>query len=363
MPSTTIPQNAPAILLGGGRFGYKETSAVTNITEVSQLQPLVDVLHAHGHTTIDTSRLYPAFGTHGGSETLIGLTTHTQFGGLVDTKVLSNPGDHSPEKLRASIHGSLKSLGVGKINTIYLHYPDRTTPLTVSVPVIAGFVVEGLASRWGLSNYSLSEVKEIISICTTQNLPLPAVYQGHYNALVRSAEAELFPLLRKHGISFIAWSPSASGAFDASSSLLTQEGAVGDLQRRFYGFPQARAAIKHVQDLGTKYGISGHEVALRWVRYHSALDDSKGDGMIVAARNEARLEETLTGLERGPLPEEIADAVSGVWEQVKEGVPGDWDWIGDWAPEERSEVKNMEGEGVVGKGETTAAQVEVREVK
>jgi aflatoxin B1 aldehyde reductase len=174
MPSTT--STPPAVLLGGGRFGYKETSALTNITEVTQLQQLIDVLHAHGHSTIDTSRLYPAFGTHGGSETLIGLTTHTQQGGLVDTKVLSNPGDHSPESLKASVHGSRKSLGVDKINTIYLHYPDRTTPLTTSIPIIAGFVTEGLATRWGISNYSLSEVKECVyphtSIAQHTHLPV-----------------------------------------------------------------------------------------------------------------------------------------------------------------------------------------------
>jgi aflatoxin B1 aldehyde reductase len=161
----------------------------------------------------------------------------------------------------------------------------------------------------------------------------------------------------------MAWSPSASGAFSASSTLLTQSGPVGDLQRRYYGFPEARAAIEHVRDLGTKYGLSGHEVALRWVRYHSVLDGARGDGMIVAARNGARLEETLTGLERGPLPEEVANAVSDVWEQVKEGVPGDWDWVGDWAPEEGSEVKKMDGEGVVGKGEVAAGTVAVKEVK
>jgi hypothetical protein len=86
-----------------------------------------------------------------------------------------------------------------------------------------------------------------------------------------------------------------------------------------------------------------------------------GNGMIVSARNEARLEETLVGLEKGPLPVEVADAVSGVWEQVKEGVPGDWDWIGVWAPVEGSEVKKTENE-VVGKGEA-AAEVEVRQVK
>ena len=33
----------------------------------------------------------------------------------------------------------------------------------------------------------------------------PSVYQGMYNLIARAGEAELFPLLRKHNISFYAY--------------------------------------------------------------------------------------------------------------------------------------------------------------
>ena len=33
----------------------------------------------------------------------------------------------------------------------------------------------------------------------------PSVYQGMYNLIARAGEAELFPVLRKHNISFYAW--------------------------------------------------------------------------------------------------------------------------------------------------------------
>lgn len=38
------------------------------------------------------------------------------------------PGDHSPEKLRASVETSIKALGPYKINIFYLHAPDRSVP-------------------------------------------------------------------------------------------------------------------------------------------------------------------------------------------------------------------------------------------
>jgi aryl-alcohol dehydrogenase-like predicted oxidoreductase len=44
---------------------------------------------------------------------------------------------------------------------------------------------------------------------------LPTVYQGEYNLLNREAEESLFPLLRREGIGFVAYSPLASGFLTA----------------------------------------------------------------------------------------------------------------------------------------------------
>jgi aryl-alcohol dehydrogenase-like predicted oxidoreductase len=39
----------------------------------------------------------------------------------------------------------------------------------------------------------------------------PSVYQGNYSAIARASEEALFPVLRKHGVSFYAYSPLAMG--------------------------------------------------------------------------------------------------------------------------------------------------------
>jgi aflatoxin B1 aldehyde reductase len=44
----------------------------------------------------------------------------------------------------------------------------------------------------------------------------PSVYQGQYNTIVRGGEKKLFPLLRKYGIAFYAFSPGAAGFFAGS---------------------------------------------------------------------------------------------------------------------------------------------------
>lgn len=67
--------------------------------------------------------------------------------------------------------------------------------------------------------------------------------------------------------------------------------------------------------------MSGHEVALRWLRHHSALSGACGDAIVFGARTEAQLEETLKALEGGPLPAVLVQAVERCYEEVKGDVP------------------------------------------
>lgn len=47
----------------------------------------------------------------------------------------------------------------------------------------------------------------MIGICKKYGYVQPAVYQGIYNAIQRNVEPELFPCLRKFGISFYEFNP------------------------------------------------------------------------------------------------------------------------------------------------------------
>jgi aflatoxin B1 aldehyde reductase len=48
-------------------------------------------------------------------------------------------------------------------------------------------------------------VQKFVDICEEKGYIKPSVYQGHYNAIVRGGEKELFPLLRKNNIAFFAY--------------------------------------------------------------------------------------------------------------------------------------------------------------
>ena len=88
-------------------------------------------------------------------------------------------------------------MGTSKVDLYYLHAPDREVRLAETLEAINEEYKAGHFSRFGISNYKASEVDEIVSICEKNGWVKPTVYQGLYNAIVRSAEPELIPTLRR----------------------------------------------------------------------------------------------------------------------------------------------------------------------
>ena len=99
------------------------------------------------------------------------------------------------------------------------------------------------------------------------------------------------------------------------------DNAGGDHTRKACSKDKTQAAIATVRQLAQQQGISGDEVALRWVQHHRALRPGFGDAMIVAASSAGQLETTLTGLEKGPLPKNVLSATEGAWEEAKGAAP------------------------------------------
>jgi aflatoxin B1 aldehyde reductase len=69
-----------------------------------------------------------------------------------------------------------------------------------------------------------------------------------------------------------------------------------------------------------KHGISESEAALRWLTHHSALKAELGDGIIVGAGSVKHLEDNLNALKKGPLPEDVVEALDAGWEGIR-GLP------------------------------------------
>ncbi|KAA6416035.1 MAG: hypothetical protein FRX48_00754 [Lasallia pustulata] len=318
----------PKLVLGTASFG-NAAAPQARFTTIEAATQLLQIFRDRGYTEIDTARAYPV-GANGTSEQLLGNTRVGEWA-VVSTKVTSwVPGSHDKMNIAKSIDGSLEALAMNKVSIEYLHSPERTTPFEETCEAMDRGFREGKFERFGISNYTAKEVEEIVLICQKNGWVKPSVYQGPYNAIARLNEDELLPLLRKYGISFYAYSPSAAGFFSENMTrdAGTKKGSRWDLQSLLgqkytgdYFKEELFKSAARVRQEAKRAGLTGHEVALRWVAYHSQLSYEHGDALVIGASSTDQLIQNLDIVEAGPLPDAVAKMVDGIWSTVKPVAP------------------------------------------
>lgn len=158
----------------------------------------------------------------------------------------------------------------------------------------------------------------------------PSVFQGQYNLLCRTYETTLFPLLRKHGISFVGYSPLAGGMLTGKVTLsnnnadalrgtrfeVSKDNIMGMAGRHWYDKPVFHDAIRKMNALCEAHGIDMINASMRWVLNHSALDGEQGDGVIIGPRSQHQLDAYATAIHGGPLPQSLVDGINDLWAEV-----------------------------------------------
>lgn len=287
---------------------------------------VLDILTANGVNNLDTARLYA------GSEDAIGkLDKRTDF--TIDTKIVGgfSPGNVSREQVITDVANSLETVGIKQFDILYIHAPDPTIPIEDTLAGINEVYKKGSFRRFGLSNFSATQVKQVHAICKEKGYVLPSMYQGNYSAIARHLETLLFPTLKELGIAFYAYSPIAGGFLTKSAADLDAGASrfgSGGLYSGLYDKPELRAALVKWNEIAQKEGVSTAELAYRWVAAHSAIvkeEFVKGqeNGVIIGASRHEQIAETIGAVRKGALSGEAVEAIEALWESVKEVAPVD----------------------------------------
>ncbi|KAG9252674.1 NADP-dependent oxidoreductase domain-containing protein [Emericellopsis atlantica] len=310
----------PNLVLGMSSVGDTSTKSTARFDAPEQVKDLLDAFAARGYDHLDTSRMY------GASEDRMGaVSAGDRF--TIDTKITSMiPGAHTRDKVLQEIDASLESLRIRTINNEYLHVPDRDTDPLEACEAMDKAFKEGKIKHWGLSNYTADEVENFVRLCEQHGYVKPSVYQGQYNAAVRSNEEKLFPVLRKHGMAFYAFSPAAGGLFARNyrnvrpGSRFDPSHGLGALYAGFYLHPCILDAVDEAAAMASKHGISGHAASLRWTAHHSALSKAHGDSVIIGVSSMEQLHSNIDAIEAGPLPEEVVTAFDAMYKATVEDM-------------------------------------------
>jgi len=182
MKTVSLPdgERVPALGQGTWRMGENKSARVT---EIAALRLGIEL----GMTLIDTAEMYG----DGGAEDVVAEAIHGQrLYAFVVTKVY--PHNASREKLPKACERSLKRLRIDAIDLYLLHWRERTPPLQETVETFEKLRAAGKIKRWGVSNFDVDDMEELLSLETGHKC---AANQVLYNLENREIEFDLLPFL------------------------------------------------------------------------------------------------------------------------------------------------------------------------
>lgn len=193
-----------------------------------------------GLTFIDTAEVYGG----GHSEELIGRATR----GMRDKVFIAtkfSPEHSAYDAVLAAAEGSLRRLGTNYIDLYQVHWPNPAIPIGETMRALEHLVDQGRVRYIGVSNFSLSQLKETRNVLTKHDI---VSNQVEYNLFDRSIEKNLLPYCEKEKISVIAYSP-----LDQGKKMDSGKGGGA------------------LETIAARYGKTASQIALCWLAMHDPV--------------------------------------------------------------------------------------------
>ncbi len=238
-----------------------------------QAQDVADAYQASldaGATLFDTAEIY---GPHT-SERILGALIRRQPGSaIVATKFMPLPWRLSAKSLRGALDGSLKRLGLPRVDLYQIHWPSPILSIPSLMNALADAVAEGKARYVGVSNYNAEQMKQAHEALARRGIPLVS-NQVQYSLLHREPESNgVLMACNDLGVTLIAYSPLAMGLLTGKYTPGSPPSGPRRFQARFK--PENLAAIAPVtallREIGQAHSKNPNQVALNWLIQHGTL--------------------------------------------------------------------------------------------
>ena len=267
---------------------------------------------ARGINWIDTAAIYGL----GHSEEVVGEALRaippserpyifTKCGLIGDPKT-PNAGPKqvgAPASIRREVEGSLKRLGVERIDLYQMHWPaEDGTPLETYWQALLDLKAEGKVRAVGLSNHTVVQLEAAEAIGHVDTLQPP------FSAIKRAAGDGEIAWCAAHETGVIVYSPMQAGLLTGA---FTRERAArlpkNDWRSRNAEFSGERltrnlAVAALFGEIGTRHGVSAATVAVAWTLAWPGVT-----GAIVGARSPEQVDGWIAATRFPLTPAEVAE--------------------------------------------------------
>ncbi len=189
----------------------------------------------------------------------------------------------SRENVTLSVEDSLRRLATDRIDVLYLHRPDRSTPIDETFDALDALVSRGLVRTVGVSNWTAGETGYAVGRQRALGRVELTSVQVYWSLVGRDVEQEIAPTCQRLGVGIVVWSPLAGGYLAGRS----------DGRRSAWEFPPVDEAVgprvvTELRRVAEEVGATPARVAISWL-----LTRPEVTSVIVGASSLAQLEENL----------------------------------------------------------------------
>ena len=192
-----------------------------------------------------------------------------------------------------AVEASLKRLKTDRLDILFMHRWDNTTPLEETLRALENLVTQGKVLYLGASNYASWQIAKGIGISERKGWPRLDVIQPMYSLVKRQAESEIFPLAQAENLGVITYSPVGGGLLSGKygSEKRPDRGRLTSNKEYIsrYGENWVFETAGRFTDLANARGVHPVSLAVAWAATHPAVTCP-----IIGARN---LEQLMPSLE------------------------------------------------------------------
>lgn len=313
-----LDQPLAPVVLGTMTFGDTvDESAAAEMTD--------DFLTAGGNG-IDTANGYAG----GRSESILGgLLRDRRDQVVLATKVgIPHPdADGAPplslEGIRRCVAGSLHRLDTDHVDLLYLHQPDRSTPIGQTLTALQELLDNGDIRAWGVSNFAAWQIAELRYQAADLGVPDPVIAQQIYNIVATRLDDEYAEYAAVTSLPTVIYNPLAGGLLTGQHSPNEKRRTgrfgptdLGTTYRDRYWNDTVFIAVDALQKLAHATGIPPADIALRW-----AISRSVVNAVLIGGSHPDNIRSNLAAIDKGPLPADLADAVTTISATVRGPMP------------------------------------------
>lgn len=210
------------------------------------------------------------------------------------TKVSSG---NNPDNIRKKIADSLENLRTSHVEIYQVHRPDPRTQIEETLQALTQLIDDGQVKTIGCSNFSVTQIREAISVSDQTGYARFRFAQLPYNLVQQEDVSAAGEYCGRHHIHLLAYSPLGAGfltgKYQADGSIpKSSRFDISPTHQNIYFTAENFQIVARLESLSRETGIPMTKLAMAW-----SLSNPRITSTLIGARNIDHIQTALDAIQ------------------------------------------------------------------